>query len=114
MTQLELFFTILLTTQFFHSIEEASMGFNKKFPLFKMPLWTFLLFEAMFQGFFWFVLLNEAFGSRETFMHIFALLMFANGLWHIVWWGIIKKYVPGLATAPIFLIIFITFYFKIT
>jgi len=39
--------------------------------------------------------------------------MFANGIWHIVWWAIEKKYVPGLLTAPLHLIAFIYFYFSL-
>jgi len=96
-----------------HFLEEVFTDFHKKFPPFKMPLWVFVTFDLLFQGFFWLVWWNEAMIYRETWMHVFALLMFANGIWHIVWWAIEKKYVPGLITAPLHLIAFIYFYFSL-
>jgi hypothetical protein len=39
--------------------------------------------------------------------------MFTNGIWHIAWWGIEKKYVPGLVTAPLFVIAFSIFYYQL-
>lgn len=78
-----------------------------------MSFKTFLAFEAFFQGFFLFVLFQKSLPSREMLMHVFALLMFANGLWHIVWLGIVKKYVPGVITAPLHLITFLVFYFTV-
>lgn len=109
---LETTFTILLGIQFFHSIEELSTKFHERFPLFKMKWQTFLLFEIIFLSFFLSVLLFENLANRDVWMAIFTILMFANGLWHIVWWGIEKKYVPGLCTAPLFIITFLIFYFK--
>jgi hypothetical protein len=35
-----------------------------------------------------------------------------NGIWHLVWSGIERRYRPGLYTAPFFIVIFIVFYFK--
>lgn len=43
----------------------------------------------------------------------FNILMFANGMWHLVWFVFCekcKKYVPGLITAPIHVVTFIVFY----
>ena len=49
--------------------------------------------------------------SHRTSLQItFLLLMFANGVQHLVWWGNVKKYVPGLITAFIHVAIGI-FYF---
>ena len=113
MTILEYFFAILLGIQFFHSIEELSNGFHEKFPLVKMKFKIFMAFEIIFFGFWIAVFLFTSFKYRNQFMAFFNILMFANGLWHIVWWGITKKYVPGLVTAPLFVITFLIFYFKI-
>jgi len=113
MTTLELFYTILLGIQFIHSIEELSNGFHEKFPLFKMKFRTFLIFEIIFFSFWVLIFLAKEFQYRDQFMAFFNLLMFANGIWHLVWWGIVKKYVPGLVTAPLFVITFMIFYYQI-
>ncbi len=55
----------------------------------------------------------KQFPNRDYLMGFFNVLMFANGLWHIAWFGIVKKYVPGLVTAPLFIITFLIFYFQI-
>lgn len=110
---LEYFFAIFLGIQFFHSIEELSNGFHEKFPLAKMKFKTFLILEVLFFGFWVAVFVFKNLQYREQLMAIFNILMFANGLWHMVWWGIAKKYVPGLITAPLFVITFIIFYFRI-
>ncbi len=110
MTTLEYFFLILLGIQFFHSIEELSTGFHKKFPLVQMKFRTFLLFEILFFSFWVSIFVLKDFQYRDQFMAFFNILMFANGLWHIVWWGVVKKYVPGLITAPLFIVAFAIFY----
>lgn len=107
------FFLLLLSIQFFHSIEELATGFHEKFPLVKMKFRTFLFLEACFFGFWMVVLLLSRMPYREQLMAFFNILMFANGFWHLVWWGIVKKYVPGLVTAPFFVIIFLVFYFRV-
>jgi hypothetical protein len=112
MTALEYIFLILLGIQVVHSIEELVNGFHEKFPLFKMKFQTFLAFEIVFLIFWSVIFILKQFSHREQFMAFFALLMFANGLWHMVWWGIAKKYVPGLVTAPLFILVFIVFYFQ--
>lgn len=112
MTALEYFFIILLGIQFFHSIEELSNGFHEKFPLIKMKFQTFLILEILFFGFWVTVFFFNGFQYRDQLMAFFNVLMFANGIWHMVWWGIVKKYVPGLVTAPLFVITFLIFYFQ--
>ena len=112
-SNVEFYFTFFLIIQFFHSIEELSNGFHDKFPLFKMTFKFFLLFELTFFIFWISVMLIEQFPSRSHLMSFFNILMFINGWWHIVWFAIVKKYVPGLITAPLFILLFFVFYYKI-
>lgn len=106
-------FIILLGIQVLHSIEELKSGFHTKFPLFKMNQSTFLSFEIFFFLFWLSVLVFQGFPFRTPLMAFFIILMFANGVWHLVWYGITKKYVPGLTTAPLFVIVFLIFYFQL-
>lgn len=112
MSLLEQFFIISLIVQIAHSIEELTTGFHKKWYLFKMPFLIFLLFELAFSSFWIYIFLNKSFPNRDYLQAFFLLLMFANGVQHLVWAGIVKKYVPGLVTSPLHLIIFLLFYFK--
>lgn len=113
MHALEQFFVLSLLVQLVHSLEELSTGFHKKWYLFSMPFWVFLSFEVVFSGFWFFVLLHHAFPYRSYFQAFFLALMFANGVQHIVWWGSVKKYVPGLATAFVHIAVFLVFYFRV-
>ncbi len=113
MSLLEQYFTISLFVQIAHSIEELSTGFHKKWYLFKMPFWAFLIFEVVFESFWIGVWLLQDFPSRAYLQAFFLALMFANGVQHIVWAGNVKKYVSGLVTAPIHIIVFLLFYFQI-
>ncbi|MBT8262461.1 MAG: HXXEE domain-containing protein [Bacteroidia bacterium] len=110
MYDIETYFLVFIIIQFFHSIEELSTGFHKKCPFFKMKFGSFLAFEILFIMFWTAVYLLEQFPFREKLMGYFILLMLANGIWHITWWGISKKYVPGIITAPLFVIAFIGYY----
>ena len=112
MSQLEQFFTFSLLVQIVHVIEELSAGFHKKWYLFTMPFWIFLLFELIFEGFWIAVYFLQDFPNRPYLQAFFLALMFANGVQHLVWAGSVKKYVPGLITAPIHIIIFLAFYFQ--
>ncbi len=107
------FFLLSLLVQLVHSVEELSTGFHKKWYVFKMPFWVFLLFEILFSGIFVFVYFTPELWYREAIQSFFLVLMFANGIQHLVWWGVVKKYVPGLITAPLHVGIFLAFYFKI-
>jgi hypothetical protein len=111
METLELFFILSLLTQLVHSAEELTTGFHRKWYLFTMPFWLFLLFEICFSVFFLAALFSSAFPFREAIQAFFIVLMFANGVQHIVWWGSVKTYVPGLITAPIHVGVFLAFYF---
>ena len=110
---LDQFFLLSLLVQFAHSVEELSTGFHKKWYLFKMPFWVFLVFEIIFSSFWLLVLLAPAFPYRTILQEAFLILMFANGVQHIVWWGWSKKYVPGLITAFVHVLAFSNFYFSI-
>ena len=110
MNILEQFFAISLLVQIIHAIEELSTGFHKRWYLFKMPFWVFLVFELLFEGFWIAVYLFPDFPNRPAFQAFFLSLMFANGLQHLVWARIVKKYVPGLITTPLHIIVFLLFY----
>ncbi len=109
MSYIEQFFTIALLVQVAHSIEELFTCFHKKWYLFKMPFWVFLAFELVFSGFWILVLLLKSFPNREAVQLVFLVLMFANGIQHIVWAGYAKKYVPGLVTAIVHIGISVVF-----
>ncbi|MBT8257078.1 MAG: HXXEE domain-containing protein [Bacteroidia bacterium] len=113
MTTLETCFLIFLGIQILHSIEELTTGFNKRFPFFKLSFASFLIFEILFLSFWILVYSIESFPIRTELMAFYLLLMFANGIWHLAWWGIEKKYVPGLVTAPLFVIGFPFFYYQL-
>ena len=89
---------IAFLIQVTHSIEELVTGFHKKWYLFKMPFFVFFLFEIGFT-FFWFLVIFTSYFSNEKLLLFYILLMFANAIQHLVWFGINKKYVPGLVTA---------------
>lgn len=110
---IEQFFILSLLVQMVHSVEELSTGFHRKWYLFKMPFCNFLAFEMLFLSFFVSVLLVSAFPYRNLVQEFFLVLMFANGLQHLVWWGVAKKYIPGLITAPLHIVVFLIFYFNI-
>lgn len=112
MSLLEQFFAISLLVQSVHAIEELSTGFHKKWYAFKMPLWVFLLFELVFEGFWISVYFLQDFPNRPYFQAFFLVLMFANGVQHLIWAGNVKRYVPGLITAPIHIVVFLLFYFQ--
>lgn len=112
MNQLETYFFISLLIQIVHSVEELSTGFHRKWYLFKMSFYTFLVFEILFTLFWILVGTVHNFPYRELFEGFFLALMFANGVQHLVWAGVVKKYVPGLITAPIHILVFLVFYLQ--
>lgn len=105
------FYAVSLFVQLVHSAEELSTGFHKKWYLSKMPFKYFLAFEVLFSLFWVSILLLVNFPAREQLQAFFLLLMFANGVQHLIWWGVTKKYVPGLVTAFAHIAVFMTFYF---
>lgn len=113
MDLLQQFFFLSLIVQLAHSFEELSTGFHKKWYLFQMPFKVFLAFELCFSAFWIVILLLPSFPFRVYLQESFLALMFANGVQHLVWWGTTKKYVPGLITAPVHILVFLIFYFKV-
>lgn len=106
------FATLMFGIQLLHSIEELSTGFHKRWFLFKMPFKTFLAFEVIHNLFWLTVLLLPTFPYRIELLAVFILLMFANGVEHVIWAGCEKKYVPGLITAPLHIVLFLILYFQ--
>jgi hypothetical protein len=103
------FFMLFGITQLIHSQEEVWTGFHKRW-FFKMSRRAFVSFEVVFSAIILAYMIWPNLPFANVYMPLFALLMFANGVEHVVWAAIEKRYVPGLVTAPIFLIIF-AFYF---
>jgi hypothetical protein len=110
---LEQFGLIILIIQIIHSLEELVTGFYKKWYFLKMPFWVFLTFEICLSLFWTAVLFLKNFPYRENLIAFFIILMFANGVQHIVWAGMVKKYVPGLMTSFVHIIVFLIFYFQL-
>jgi len=113
MKSLELYYSVLVTIQLFHSLEEILTHFEKRWPLWKMPRWFFVLFEIIFSAFITLLVFAQSFPYRSILMEAFILLMFVNGIWHSVWAIIERKYVPGIVTAPFAIVTFILFYFQL-
>lgn len=112
MTYLETYFVILVAIQLLHSIEEIYTRFDKRWPLWKMSRRFFVIFEILFSALLIAVLFVKTIPNREVLMLLFNVSMFANGVWHLMWAGIEKRYVPGSITAPFFIIVFLLFYFQ--
>jgi len=109
------FGTIALIIQLAHSIEELMTGFHKKWYLMKLSFPFFLTFEILHNIFWLSVFLIGVFPRRAWLIEFFLVLMFANGIQHIVWAGSVKKYVPGLITAILHIVnflIFILYYWR--
>lgn len=113
MTTLEIFFLVQLAVQVIHSIEELVMGFHKNNFLFKMSFRFFLGFEILFTVFWVGVFFLASAGVKEVLLPLFMILMFANGVWHVVWARVERAYVPGLLTSPLHIGIFLYFYFTV-
>lgn len=108
-----LFAALMYVVQLIHSVEELTTGFHKKWFVFKMKFRTFLSFEIVHNLFWLLVLLLPTFPFRIQFLAFFIIEMLANGIEHVIWAGTVKKYVPGLLSAPIHIILFLIFYFQI-
>jgi len=75
-----------------------------------MPRWVFVLFEVVFSIPIIVYLVNPNLVFANAYMSVFAVLMFMNGIEHVIWALVKKSYVPGLFTAPILILIFLMFY----
>jgi len=112
MPNIEIFAPYFFIIQLVHSLEELSSSFHARWYLFRMPFRVFLGFEILFNLFWAIVLISKQFPERQLLLAVFILLMFANGIQHLVWFSLEKKYVPGLLTAPLHVILFLLFYFQ--
>ncbi|OGH20775.1 MAG: hypothetical protein A3D74_05630 [Candidatus Levybacteria bacterium RIFCSPHIGHO2_02_FULL_37_13] len=112
MINVEIIPIAMLLVQILHSVEELSTGFHKKWYFTKLSFKTFLIFEIIHNLFWSLVVFIKDFPYRSELLLFFIALMFANGVQHIVWFGFKKKYVPGLITAPIHIVLFFIFYFQ--
>lgn len=99
MMSLLFFAQIAFVIQLAHSFEELSTGFHKKWYVFKMPFWVFLIFEITFSLFWGVAIFTNTLANNPFLLSIFLLLMFANGVQHLVWFGVTRKYNPGLVTS---------------
>ncbi len=112
MTILESYFAVMVIVQWLHSLEEISTHFEQRWPVWKMSRTFFVTLEILFVPVVLTFLLFKNIPLREVFMLSYIALMFANGIWHLMWAGIEKRYVPGLLTAPLFIVVFLLFYFQ--
>lgn len=101
---------LMYAVQVLHSIEELSSGFHKKWFYRKLSWRFFLTFEILHNLFWAAVILTPSMPYGNLLMAVFALLMFANGIEHVVWYMWKKSYVPGLATAPLHIALFVAWF----
>jgi len=78
-----------------------------------MPRSVFVSFEILFSMLIIAYIANPDLPFANFIMPVFAYVMLINGIGHIVWGLVEKKYVPGLITAPFFVAIFTLYYFKL-
>lgn len=104
------YFVLLGLTQLAHSQEEIWTGFHKSWFVFTMPSWVFIVFEVLFSIPIIAYIANPHLLYADVYMPAFALVMFVNGIGHIVWGLVARSYVPGLVTAPFFIAIFVFYY----
>lgn len=95
---------MMYVVQLTHSIEELVTGFPQRWFFRKLDPKGFLVFEIFHNAFWGIVIATPAFPLRAQLLGLFVLLMFANGVEHIVWALWKKRYVPGLLTAPLHVI----------
>lgn len=101
---------ILYAIQLAHSVEEIATGFPEKWFYRWFSARSFLIFEILHNIFWGIAVFAPGVPQRIFLPALFSLLMFANGIEHIVWYMKEKKYVPGLITAPFHVAAF-AFYF---
>ena len=105
-----IYFTLLGLTQLVHSQEEIWTGFNRIWFVFTMPLWAFVAFEVLFSVPIVAYIVDPKLPLAHWYMPLFALVMLINGVGHIVWGLVERRYVPGLITAPFFVVLFSLYY----
>jgi hypothetical protein len=107
---LHTYFVAFGLVQLLHSQEEIWTGFHKKWFVFTMPRWVFMAFEALLSATIIAYILYPHLSGAVAFSQWFIFAMLLNGMEHIVWAAVKKTYVPGLITAPLFLVLFIPYY----
>lgn len=101
---------LMYFVQLLHSVEELTNGFHEKWFFMKLSYRFFLTFE-IFHNLFWAsVILVPVFPLRMPLLALFTLLMFANGVEHVVWAMWKRKYVPGLVTAMFHVALFCVYF----
>lgn len=110
---IEQYYAVFVALQLIHSQEEIHTGFHSKWPVFSWPKKAFVAFELVFSLFIVGMLFVRSLPFRELWFYLFNLLMFANGVEHLIWAASVKKYVPGLvssfALTAFFLYYYLTF-----
>lgn len=104
------YFVLFGVVQLIHSQEEIWTGFHRQWFVFTMPRALFIAFEIAFTIPILVYMLNPEAPGASVYMPWFMFVMLLNGMEHVVWAGVKKNYVPGLVTAPFFIILFV-FYF---
>lgn len=108
------YFMVFGVTQLLHSQEEVWTDFHKRWFVFTMPRWVFVLFESILSLGILLYLIWPTILPIRTILPLFAIVMLINGIGHIIWGLIKKSYVPGLVTAPIFVITFLAYFSSLT
>ncbi len=108
------YFVILGLIQLAHSQEEIWTRFHRRWFVFTMPRWLFIIFELVVSLVIIAYIVKPHLPLSHMFMSVFALIMFINGIGHIVWGLVTKSYVPGLVTAPLFVVVFCAYYLHLT
>ncbi len=110
---LEQYYAVFVVLQVIHSQEEIYTGFHNKWPVFSLSKKAFVAFELAFSLFIVSMFFIRALTFRDLWFYLFNLLMFANGVEHLIWAASVKKYVPGLissfALTAFFLYYYLTF-----
>ena len=110
----ETYILLMLFVQIAHSFEEITQGFAEQWFFIRLNERAFLIFEIVHNVFWTLIFLIPSIPYQKELLSFFALLMFANSIEHIVWAMWKKKYVPGLITALLHLILFIAYFYAIS
>ena len=107
-------FVIFGILQLIHSQEEIWTGFHRKWFLCTMPRALFVALEAVLSSAILLYIFNPELPGASGFMTWFIFVMLLNGMEHVIWAAVKKSYVPGLITAPLFVILFAFYYASLT
>ncbi len=113
MALVEQYYIYFVIIYLLHSQEEIYTHFEKVWPLWRMSREFFITMEVLLSILLISVIFIKIYPYRIYLMSVFNLLMFANGIWHITGAVTLKKYIPGLITAPFAVIIFLIYYIQL-